>query len=259
MNINDATAVYMGATEVTKLYLGATEAWNAIPPVPVVIQSVDTGHTFYPYVGGATTINTSITGVTAGSSLIFVIIGDCEAGSFAHSLTDPVGSTWNKLLEHVVVAWGGNDRTGETIYFAENVDAGDHPFTITGFTGGLMGIAILEVLNVSGIVASGVAGVASDSGGPPTAMNVTSSGNVPAGETLVLGIGVFTASVPNPGVINGTGGWTDRHVGGHEHIGGLVQSTTLFSDGSSPVTWTANRPTGGGPTKGWVSAVVAFQ
>lgn len=258
MKLDDATKIYLGSSEITKIYAGAVQKWTNIPPVlsPVIIQTTSTESTLY----GSTSLSSSssINDVVVGNTLLFVALIENEQDRFNHELSDPVGSTWTKVFENVLPAWN-TDRIGICVYIAQNVAAGTHNFTLSNYHNGLIGVLILEVQNVSAVVASGSSGVAQDSGVILVNMTATTSGNVSAGETLLIGAGLFTASDAAAGSITGDATFTDRLNGSGQYVKAKAQTKIVTSPGGSTATWSAERIAGGSNMKGWVSSIIALQ
>lgn len=226
--------------------------------VPSYVNSADTGDAYY---FGDTPTSVTLNGVTAGNSLLLVITGLNDLSGSGNmvpaTLSNPNGATWGSpVLERSQDSFT-DDRVGFVAYLAVGVSGGSHTITATWPVNGYVGMTLIELSDVSGVVASGTAG-ADGSPALPTNMGCVTSGNVSAGPCVavgMLGLGHDWYS----STVAGDSNFVTRHSGIDNYAEGLVQTREFTAPGGSPVSWSASRAAANGATQGWASGIIVLR
>lgn len=218
------------------------------PPEDVKFVQATTNSNFAD--GDGTSGNTgTLTGVQAGNSLLLVIgIAEEVTGPFpdiAPTITDPAGSSWELLAKaHLDKTGDWGAYTSEVlIYRATNVAAGTHSYSITFNQTSYYACAMIEVTGTPELVTHGfVTWDDYEEGGP---LDVATSDNVPAGETLLVGGAFIICEYTTDNRTSGDGSYTTIGALMHrDFYDALFQYREYTAPGGAVAQWEGSRPSG---------------
>lgn len=256
--LNTVDDLQIGAEPVLRVLHRGVQLWPTLLPPAYVGSNSSSAY------AGATPTSVTLNGVTGGNALLLVITGlndlDGTGDMQPSSLSNPAGASWGApVLERSHDSFGSaGDKAGFVAYLARDVSPGNHTITATWPVGGYVGMTLIELSGISqGVIASGSAGQA-NSPALPNDMSCATSGNVPAGPCVAVGMLGLGHDWYGSTVV-GDPTFTTRHADVDSYAEGLVQTREFVAPGGTPATWSASRSASNGPTQGWASGIIVLR
>ena len=250
LNLRAAKRIKVAAGELAALK-GAGFSWTKPSPEPsedVAFVQATTSTNFADTHGTSGNTGT-LTGVQASNSLLLVIgIAEEVTGPFpdiAPAITDPAGSSWELLAKaHLDKEGDWGAYTSEVlIYRATNVAAGTHSYSITFDHTSWYACTMIEVTGTPDLATHGF--VTWDDyveGGP---LDVSTSDNVPAGETLLIGGAFVVCEYGTDNRTSGDNSYTTIGALMHrDFFDALFQYREYTAPGGVVAQWEGSRPSG---------------